>query len=114
MAKWLTTIAMLVDKSIPIAAALFDAIPRGKGGKQRGLSRTILFDTTRGLARRVLLTKLVKLDGDIRPYLAALIVAALAGAGKTLVVLEGTRITTMIREAFNNMLLKGASCNYDN
>ena len=27
---------------------------------------------------------------------------------------EGTRITTMIREAFDNMLLKEASHNYDN
>ena len=41
-------------------------------------------------------------------------VATLAWAGKTLVVPEGTRITTMMREAFNNMLLKEASHNYDN
>ena len=92
-----------MDKSAPAAAALFDAIPRGKGGKRRGLSRTLLFDVACGLACRVPLTKLVELDGDIRPYLAALMVAALARAGKTLVVPEGTRISTMTREAFNNM-----------
>ena len=103
-----------MDKSTPAAAALFDAIPRGKGGKWRGPSRTLLFDVTRGLARRVPLTKLVELDGDIRPYLAALIVATLAWAGKTLVVPEGTRISTMTREAFDNMLLKEARRNYDN
>ena len=34
--------------------------------------------------------------------------------GKTLVVPEGTRITTITREAFDNMLLKEASHNYDN
>ena len=61
---------MLVDKSTPIVAALFDAIPKGKGGKRRGLSRTLLFDVAQGFACRVLLTKLVKLDGDICPYLA--------------------------------------------
>ena len=99
---------------MPIAAALFDAIPRGKGGKQRGPSRTLLFDVTRGLACRVLLTKLVELDGDVHPYLAALMVAALVRVGKTLVVPEGTHISMMTREAFNNMLLKEASRNYDN
>ena len=99
---------------MPVAAALFDAIPRGKGGKWRGPSRTLLFNVTHGLARQVPLTKLVELDGDVRPYLTALMVAALVRAGKTLVVLEGTRISTMTREAFNNMLLKEAGHNYDN
>ena len=94
-------------------AALFDAIPRGEGGKWRGPSRTLLFDVTRRLAYRVPLTKLVKLDGDIHPYLATLMVATLAWAGETLVVPEGTRISTMTREAFDNMLLKEAGCNYD-
>ena len=75
---------------------------------------TLLFDVAHGLARRVPLTKLVELDGDIRPYLATLMVAALAWAGETLVVPEGTRISTMTREAFDNMLLKEASRNYDN
>ena len=99
---------------MPIAAALFDAIPRGKGGKWRGPSRTLLFDIARGLARRVPLTKLVELDGDVQPYLAALMVATLVRAGKTLVVPEGTPISMMTRQAFDNMLLKEASRNYDN
>ena len=109
LAKPLTTIAVLVDKSMPIVAALFDAIPRGKGVKQRGPSRTLLFDIARRLACRVPLSKLVELDSDVRPYLAAL-----ARAGKTLVVPEGTHITRMTREAFYNMLLKEAGHNYDN
>ena len=114
LAKWLATIAVLVDKSTPIVAALFDAIPRGEVGKWRELSKTLLFDFACGLAHRVPLTKLVKLDGDIHPYLATLMVTTLVWVGKTLVVPEGTRITTMTREAFDNMLLKEASCNYDN
>ena len=44
----------------------------------------------------------------------ALMVATLAWVGETLVVPEGTRITTMTREAFDNMLLKEAGHNYDN
>ena len=67
-----------------------------------------------GLPAASPLTKLVELDGDVRPYLATLMVAALARVGETLVVLEGTRISTMTREAFDNMLLKEAGRNYDN
>ena len=114
MAKWLATIAELVDKSTPVAAAVFDAIPRGKGGRQRGLGKTLLFYVTCRLAQRVPLTKLVELDGDVHLYLTALIVATLVQVGETLVVPEGMRITTMTREAFENMLLKEANHNYDN
>ena len=95
-------------------AALFDAIPRGEGGRWRGPGKTLSFDITCGFAQRVPLTKLVELDGNIQPYLATLMVAALAQVGKTLVVPEGTRITMMTREAFDNILLKEASCNCDN
>ena len=74
----------------------------------------LLFNVAHGLACQVLLTKLVELDGNVHPYLATLMVAALVQVGETLVVPEGTRIFTMTREAFNNMLLKEASHNYDN
>ena len=104
---------MLVDKSTPVVATLFNTIPKGRG-KQRGPSRTLVFDVARGLARRVPLTKLVELDGDVYPYLAALMVAALAWVGKTLVVPKGTCISMMTKEAFDNMLLKEAGRNYDN
>ena len=70
---------MLVDKSTPIVAALFDAIPKGEGGRQRGLGKTLLFNVAHvGLPERVPLTKLVELDGDVHQYLTALMVAALA------------------------------------
>ena len=42
----------------------------------------LLFDVTHGLAHRVPLTKLVELDGDVHPYLATLMVAALARRAK--------------------------------
>ena len=80
---------MLVDKSMPTVLALFDTIPYGEGGRQRGPGKTLLFDIAHGLAQRVPLTKLVKLDGDICPYLTALMVATLAWVGETLVSARG-------------------------
>ena len=106
--------AARLDKSMPTLVALLDAIPCGEGYRQRGPGKTLLFDATHGLARRVLLTKLVKMDGDIHPYLAALMAATLVQLGEVLVVLEGIQIMTIMREAFNNMLLKEAGHNYDN
>ena len=114
LAAQLATIAALLDKSMPIVAALFDAIPRGEGGRQRGLGKILLFNVTCRLAHRVPLIKLVELEHDVHQYLATLMVATLVWAGKTLVVPEGTYITTMMREALDNMLLKEASHNYNN
>ena len=42
-----------------------------------------------------------------------LIVATLAWTGKTLMMPKGMQIKMVAREAFNNLLLKEASCNYD-
>ena len=106
--------AGLVDKSTPAVVTLFDTIPCGEVGRQRGLAKTLLFDVTHRLAQRVPLTKLVELDRDVHLYLVALIVAALVQAGENLVVPEGTQIMLMIREAFENMFLKEASHNCDN
>ena len=111
--KWLVIVVILVDKSIPTVVALSDAIPCSNGGSWRGPSKSFLLEIARGLAHRVLLTKVVELDGDIYPYFAALIVATLAQAGKTLVMLEGMQIMTIIREAFDNMLLKESGHDYD-
>ena len=106
--------AVLVDKSTPAVVAFFYTIPHSKGRRQRGPGKTTLFDVAHRLARRVLLTKLFELDGDVHPYPATLMVATLAWACEPLVMLEGIRIMMMTREAFNNMMLKEASCNYNN
>ena len=88
LAKRLAALTSLVDPSAPSVNNAFtlDVIPRGESGRRRGPSRTLLFDVARGLARRVPLTKLVELDGDVRPYLAALMVAALVRAHQTLTI----------------------------
>ena len=45
---------------------------------------TMLMDIARGFARRVPMTKLIHMDSDIRPYLAALMIATLNYHGETL------------------------------
>lgn len=103
----------MVDPSTP-AVNFADALPRGEGGRRRGPTRTMLFDVARGLARRVPLTKLVALDGDVRPYLASLMVAALHRAKDKLVVPEDLQIEAVTREQFENMLAREAGRTYDN
>ena len=56
------------------------------------------------MACRVPLTKLVELDGDVRPYLAALMVAALACAHETLIILDTFQCKCVSLDAFENML----------
>ena len=51
-----------------------------------GSSRTLLFNVARGLACKVPLNKLVELDGNLRPYLAALMVAMLVWVHETLTI----------------------------
>ena len=114
LAKRLAAIAMLVDKSMPAVAALFYTILHGKGGRWRGSGKTLLFDVASRLAQRLLQNKLIELDGDVYPYLASLIMSALVLVGETLAMPEGTWIMTMIKKAFNNILLKEAGHNYDN
>ena len=72
-----------------------------------------MFDIACGLAQRVPLTKLVALDRDIRIYLTKLMVTLLAWAGEALIVLESMKAIMITREAFNNMLLKKTSHNFD-
>ena len=73
-----------------------------------------MFDVAHGFAPRVLLNKLVELDGDICLYLTAPMVSMLAWKGEALVVLEGMQVAIMTREASNNMLLRVTSLSYDN
>ena len=102
----------MADKSATINIA--DLIPRESTRGRRGPSRTLLFDVARGMARRIPLTKLVQLDSDVRPYLASLMIAAMAKAGDRLAYPEGMALQPMTKAAFDNMLLEDASKVYDN
>ena len=96
LAERVATVTKLVDPAAP-SVNFIDQLPRGEGGRRRGPSRTLLFDVARGLARRVPLTKLVALDGDVRPYLASLMVAALHRAKDKLVVPDDLEIQAVTR-----------------
>ena len=52
-AKQLVTIVTLVDKTMPMVVALYDAILCTKAGRHTGLGKTLLFDIACGLAHRV-------------------------------------------------------------
>ena len=80
--------AILIDKSMPTVAALYDTIPYSKGGRWRGPRKNLLFDIACGLVHTVPLTKLVELNGGVFPYLMVPMVTTLAWAGKDLVVQE--------------------------
>jgi hypothetical protein len=82
LAERVAAVTTLADKSAP-QVNFTDTLPRGS---RRGPARTLMFDVARGLARRVPLTKLMELDGDVRPYLASLIVSALHRAGDKLII----------------------------
>ena len=111
LAERLATIAALVDPSTPAinATSLLPA-----GSHRKGPAKTMLQDIARGLARRVPLTKLVSLDGDIRPYLAALMVSALHKAGEALAIPDDMKLHKMTLENFNALLEAKAGESYDN
>jgi hypothetical protein len=93
LAERLATLQALVDPSTPaVYTATAKVTPKGT---RRAPARLMLNDIARGLARRVPLTKLVQLDGDVRPYLAALMIAALHKAGETLVIPDKMAIKRM-------------------
>ena len=83
LAERVAALTQLADPSAP-SVNFANAIPRGVGGRRQ--ARSLMFDVARGFARRVPLTKLAYLDGDVRPFLASLIVSAMHRAGETLVI----------------------------
>lgn len=85
----LAALVSLVDTSAPAinTAHLFPT-----GTQKKGPARVMLQDIAKGLARRVPLTKLVTLDGDVRPYLASLLVSAMHRAGDELVIPGDMRV----------------------
>ena len=60
------------------------------------------------------MTKLVELDRDVRPYLAALMIAVLHKAGDALVVPDQMTIQKVTQQEFENLLVAEAGKNYDN
>ena len=113
LAERVAAVSVLVDGSTPDVAQL-DSVPRGDGGRKRAPARTMMYDIARGLARRVPLMKLVDLDDDVRPYLAALMVSAIHKAKGELIIPEDLQFRKVTVDAFHNMLAKDSGRTYDN
>ena len=88
LAEHLTALTSLVNPSVPSVnnAFMLEMISRGQSSQMRGPSCTLLFDVARGQACQVPLTKLVELDSNVQPYLAALMVATLVRGHETLTI----------------------------
>ena len=61
-------------------------------------SHTMLMDIARGFARRVPMTKLIHMDLDIRPYLAALMIASLNYHGEILRIPDSLNFQVMPKD----------------
>lgn len=114
LAERVAAVTSLADPKSAPNVALLDSVPRGEGGRRRGPARTMMHDIARGLARRVPLTKLVALDGDVRPYLAALMVAAIHKAKGELIIPEDLKFRRVTINEFENMIAKDSGRVYDN
>ena len=95
----IATLHNMMDPAAPSVHNLSLKYPRDSEGR-KGQARQLLWDVARGFARRVPLTKLVHLDADIRPYLTALLIAALYHHRETLILPEGMKYKFVPMEEF--------------
>ena len=72
-----------------------------------------MWDVARAFARRVPMTKLVHLDANIQPYLAALMIAALKHHKETLKISDSINYEIVPDAEWQNMILRDASKNYN-
>ena len=86
-------------------------VPRGLDGRRKP-ARTLLFNMARTLAKKMPLMKLVELDQDVRPYLAALMVAAMAKAGQVLHVPRRLSVREVPDQEFDELLRTMAGQQY--
>ena len=109
LTKRLAAFSMVCDPSAP--RVNMAQLQRDLNGKRDSCS--MMWDVARGFARRVPMTKLVHMDSDIRPYLAALMIAALYHHGKTLKFPQGMKYEILPVKDWENMIMKDAARNYD-
>lgn len=76
--------------------------------------RTIPFDVMKGMAHKVPLTKLVLIDSDLHPYLAALLVAALYEARDAIIVPSKRNVILFTKKRFENFLANEEAKIYKN
>ena len=116
LAKCLAALTSLVDSSTPSGNNTFtpDMICRRESSCRHRPLHILLFNVAKGLACRVPLTKLVELDGNVRPYLAVLMVASLLRVHEMLTIPNILQLWLVSMEAFKYMLQVEAGKLYDN
>ena len=75
-------------------------------------AQTLLFDVARTLAKKMPLMKRAELDQDVRPYLAALMVAAMAKAGQVLYIPTRLQVRAVSDTEFDSLLRTMAGQHY--
>ena len=88
------------------------AIPSRAASGKRYTPET-LRDVARNLQKRISLTKLIEYDEHVRPYLAALMVAAVASMGEKLVVPNTVQLVRVTEEEFKDVVASLANRAYD-
>ena len=72
-----------------------------------------LRDVARGLSKRITLSQLVSYDQYVRPYLAALLVAAVASMGEELVIPSSLRLRRVSEDEFTEYVSSLSNQAYD-
>ena len=75
-------------------------------------AQNLLFDIECTLAKKMLLMKLVELDLDVRPYIAVLMVAAMAKAGQVLYVPRRLEVRKVSETEIDSLLRTMAGQQY--
>lgn len=91
-----------------------DTSLRGPQGEHCIMVCTMLLDVAKGMSCKVLLTKLVLMDSDLRPYLAVLLLAMLHKSGDVICIPMKSNIIELIKKDFNNFLANKGAKIYNN
>lgn len=82
--------------------SVVDLVPRKS---RRDTAPTTLFDVVRGFARKMPLPRILQLETDVRPYMAAVVVEALRAAGDTLVIPDDLKVRQIPAREFEDRKL---------
>jgi hypothetical protein len=80
---------------------------------RRDSTPATLFDVVKSLRRAVPISRLLELEDELRPYMAAIIVDAINQGGDALVIPEGTKLKELSAEEFENYKLGLAGASYE-
>ena len=98
---------------LPVALGTAGAASAIPSRSTKKYSPETLRDVARNLQKRISLTKLIEYNEHIRPYLAALMVAAVASMGEKLVIPDNLQLKKVTEEEFRDLLSELSNKAYD-